>query len=130
MYTIEEIKFLREKALKLQLVGYELLENFTDEELQKICNGIGAEWFPENIRKTLDKLCPSMRATAMIHDLQWYLQCDFAESNKTLKQNGIIEAKAEYPWYHPLRYVCIRRAKVFAELCQKFGFLAYCNSVK
>ena len=125
MYTLEKIKKLREKAYFLKLNGCELLEQFTDEELQKICNGIGAEWFPEKVRKIISAINPSFEASALLHDLMYHIDYGFDKSNELLKINGKIEAKAEYSWYNPIRYIALHRAKVFSRLCQKFGKNAY-----
>lgn len=41
MYTLEEIATLRQKCIALELDGREVLEKYSDRDLQKICNGIG-----------------------------------------------------------------------------------------
>ena len=56
MYTLEEIKSLRQKCFDLKLKGREILENFSDEELQIHCNGIGPEAFPAWARKIISGL--------------------------------------------------------------------------
>ncbi len=125
MYSIDEIKKLKDKAIKLELYGHELLKSYSDEELQKICNGIGADFFPEKLRSIITSINPSFEASALIHDLMYHIDYGFEQANDLLELNGKIEAKSTYSWYNPLRYFAIRRAKIFANLCRKFGQDAY-----
>ena len=51
--NLMQVKKLREKCHALKFEGVDVLEKFTDNELRKICNGIGPEWLPEKYRRIL-----------------------------------------------------------------------------
>lgn len=70
MYTLEQIAAFRKRCIDLQLLGREVLEKYTDEDLQAICNGIGPETFPRFARKLVDAINPLLRPVALIHDVE------------------------------------------------------------
>ena len=78
MYTLEEIAALRQKCKDLRLRGAWRLDRYSNEELQIICNGIGPRGIPEFIRKSFNRLHPSLQAAAFIHDVE------FEESDGTV----------------------------------------------
>ena len=129
MYTLEEIAALRQKCTDYKLENREILEKYSDEELQKICNGIGPELLPDVLRKLISQMRPSLQPVAFIHDVEWF-ESDadhftFGESNARFRTNGHICAKAEYPWYHPFRYLVMLQADRLASYCQMGGWVAY-----
>ena len=129
MYTLKEIAALRQKCVELRLEGREILEKYSDAELQKICNGIGPGYFPAAARKTVDKLHPSLKPVAVVHDVEWY-ESDgeydsFFWSNRRFEDNGIRVAFATYKWYDPRRYLVCWRSHRFAMCCQFGGWLTY-----
>lgn len=129
MYTLKEIAALRQKCETLRLAGREILEKYSDTELQKICNGIGPALFPEWVRKIIRIIHPPLEPTAMIHDVEWY-ESDgeydtFFWSNHRFEDNGIRVAFATYRWYDPRRYITMWRAHHLAMCCQWGGWLAY-----
>ena len=133
MYSIEEIAAMRQKCQELGLENCPILDKYADEELQRICNGIGSELFPNEVRKLVSAMHPTLQPVAFIHDVEWY-ESDadhftFSESNARFKTNGYICAKAKYPWYHPLRYIVMAQAYRLGNTCQLAGWLAYvkCN---
>lgn len=132
--TIDEILILREEALFLNLIGSQKLLKLTPEKLQSIYNGIGPEWFPEELRKMIDTLHPSLRVVAMQHDVDFATGSgtwnDFCEINKNFEKNGRIVADASFAWYRPRRYIVRRQAKIFANLCQICGWKAYLAAIK
>ena len=71
MASLNDIKRLREICEKYELEGREILDTFTDEELQSVFNGIGPESFPEWLRAALDFIHPSLEPVAFIHDAEW-----------------------------------------------------------
>lgn len=119
-----EIRSIQMKAKRLELMGWRLLQ-IPKHQFRLSCNGIGPEWFPEDVRKFIDKVCPSMRVSAAIHDRMYEEGYDFTEANRCLYYNGRIEAKDMYQWFDPRRHLAIWRAKKFAKLCQVFGYPAW-----
>lgn len=129
MYTREEIAALRQKCIVLELDGREILEKYTDAELQKICNGIGPELFPEEARKFISDIHDIMQPVAFIHDVEWWESEGgyehFYWTNKRFELNGYRCARAEYAWYDPRRYINMWRARRLAMCCHWGGWLAY-----
>ena len=119
-----ELRKIQRKAIRLKLIGAELTK-LPMIKLKVLCNGIGAECFPTRWRKFIDKVNPNFTASAMIHDIMWSIGYDFTRSNDILYINGKWEAMAAYAWYNPMRYIAIARARLFAKVCQKFGYIAY-----
>lgn len=129
MYTLEEIAALRALALSLSLEGADLLDFYTDTGLGKICNGIGPELFPDALRRAIDALHPTLKAPAMVHDVE-YTRSDgswetFCRANDRFRRNGKRCACARYGWYDPRRYIVIAQASRFAALCQAGGWIPY-----
>lgn len=69
MYSLNEIEEKLKLAKELNLSGAELLED--RERAVKVCNGIGAAWFPESWRDLLDGLFPELEIVADIHDRRY-----------------------------------------------------------
>ena len=68
---------------------------------------------------------------AFIHDIEWH-ESDgskekFTESNNRFKTNGYTAAKANYSWWNPLRYIVMNHARRFGNICQLFGWAAWCS---
>lgn len=99
-----------------------------------ICNGIGAYWFPEILRKAIDALNPDLVIVAQNHDLGFSLGEESEEAftaiNEAFKTNGYKMAKYKHPWYSALRYRTIFKAWNFARLCQKYGWKTYLNGIR
>lgn len=51
----------------------------------------------------------------------------FTESNNRFKTNGYTVAKANYRWWNPLRYIVMNHARRFGNICQLFGWAAWCS---
>jgi hypothetical protein len=132
MYTLEEIAALRQKCAELQLEGREILEKYSDAELQKICNGIGPAAFHDILRSTANKLHPSLECAAFIHDVAFEesdgTRSGFTKANDTFRENGVIMAKVKYPWFHPLRYLVMNNARRLANYCQQGGWMAWLHA--
>ena len=129
MYSLEEIAALRQKCIALELEGREILDKYSDTELQTICNGIGPDLFPDWMRKIVSDIHPSLQVVAFIHDVEWY-ESDgeydsFFWSNRRFVDNGIRVAFATYKWYDPRRYIVCWRANRLARCCHFGGWLAY-----
>ena len=111
------------------LSGADFCARLPIETLAADYNGIGPEWFPDCIRRAIDKLSADLQCVAMIHDVR-FAHADgstraFNEANAELESNGRKVADAKFSWYNPKRYLVRREAHVFADLCQRFGWTAY-----
>ena len=131
MAKTKEIKKLLTLADKYDLEGREILQKYAPVKLAKIYNGIGPDSFPAWLRYVITDLHPSLAVVALIHDVEWH-ESDgskekFTASNKRFKYNGYKVAKAEYGWYNPLRYIVMNDARRFGNLCQIFGWAAWCS---
>lgn len=122
---------LRAQAENYALSGVEILRGYTPAELASLYNGIGPEWFPDELREAIDNLNPSLECCALIHDVRFATGDDSAKSfkaaNDELRENGCKVADARYPqWYrfYP-RWRLKAKARAFASLCQRFGWTAW-----
>lgn len=70
--NITEAYELYQRCISLELEGAEKLKKYTLQELATICNGIGAEWMPEWMRKTADWIFPHIKPTAFLHDVDFF----------------------------------------------------------
>lgn len=134
MIPKKELNQAREIAANLELEGRKLLFEKTDEEILSLVNGIGPGWFPESLRKLINKFNPSLIVPSMIHDLQWSYgdgtRQHFKESNEQFKRNGYKLADYNYPWYHRRRYLVRFQSWEFCRLCMKApGWITYKASV-
>ena len=83
------------------------------------------------VRGLVSALHPSLAVAAFIHDIEWH-ESDgskekFTESNNRFKTNGYTAAKANYSWWNPLRYIVMNHARRFGNICQLFGWAAWCS---
>ena len=125
---MNKIQEIRAQAKKLKLFGHELLDRFSDQELEWICNGIGPGYFPEKLRRKISSALPHLKLPAALHDVGYHVggsYADFLRVNSELAANARICAVAEFPWWDPRRYLVIRAGSVAADLCNQFGFLAW-----
>ena len=129
MATLTDVKRLRALCEEYELEGREILEKFTNAELQSVYNGIGPESFPEWLRGFVNVLHPTLEPVAFIHDAEWALsdgtEESFSASNARFKRNGYKAAKAEFGWWRPRRYVVMNHARRFGNICQAFGWNAW-----
>lgn len=153
-YTEE--RFVAEQTLANELQFKENHMNVPYEIAAKVCNGIGASWFPEVIRKAVSKLNPSLVPVADCHDLGYYYgtgtASNFTRVNDAFRINGEKVARYDYEeskkkyegkykaWdirrylgvtiaFAKMEYVTYK-ANVFAELCEKHGWVAYVTAIK
>ena len=131
MHGLKHIEELKALAEKLQLENREIIRKYNMRELCSIYNGIGPDSFPEWLRGLVSALHPSLAVVAFIHDIEWH-ESDgskekFTESNNRFKTNGYTVAKANYSWWNPLRYIVMNHARRFGNICQLFGWAAWCS---
>lgn len=116
------------------LEGKTLVESYTFKELARDYNGMGPEWFPESVRKTLDKIFKVFSPAFLIHDTEWAhakgTRHEFNNSNARLERNCKRIADCRYGWYNPLRYWRRHQGALFAQLCQSFGHPAFIAASK
>lgn len=120
------------KALAL---GIDIPSDVPDAEVERIYNGIGAEWMPAWLRTALTWLFGKVLAPAVFaHDYRYAhgkgTQLDFQQTNAQLAIDGRVCADAEYGWYNPLRYATRALAKKFAKICDLFGMPAYLEAIE
>ena len=129
MTDIKTVTRLYNLAVHYGLHGSGWLGTFTMQTLARDFNGIGPEWFPEKVRRVIDRLHADLLPVALVHDVRWSHSDGgydyFAASNDEFKRNGYRVARAKYPWYRPARYLRMNEARVFGNLCQAFGWSAY-----
>ena len=134
MSTLKEIKELCDFAEECGLENREILGKYKNTELASIFNGIGPDVFPDWLRDTITALHPSLAVVAFIHDVEWH-ESDgsrekFTESNERFKTNGYAVAKHRFGWYDPRRYIVMNQARRFGNICQTFGWSAWCSPCK
>jgi len=133
-FTLKEIGAARMKALRLPLHGRFLLLRCSDALIMDVCNGIGPEWFPTSVRTLIDKMHPSLKIVAMLHDLEYFFGKgkaeEFNQLNNAFKTNGYMIAKDSFGWYNPRRYVVEFDAAKFAKCCDLGGRFAYYAAIE
>ena len=134
MASLNSIRRLREVCEEYDLEGCEILDTYTDEELQEVWNGIGPSSFPGWLRAVLDYIHPSLEPVAFIHDGEWGrsdgTKESFKASNERFKRNGYKVAKARYGWWNPTRYLVMNNARRFGNICQLFGWDGWARLAK
>ena len=130
--TDKDIIAMRDLASRLNLVGKDRLFDNSPELIAKVC--IGPEWFPAALRDAIDRLHPSLKVVAMIHDLDYYFGDgtteDFNKANSAFAANGIVVADDRYGWDDPRRYLARPSARKFAALCAVGGHVAYNKAIR
>ena len=113
-------------AERQKLDGAERLANY--EYTRRVCNGIGAEWFPEWLRDFVGKLTPALEPTAWIHDLDYEAGGGWRERRSAdwrFLRNGFRAACSEYAWDQLRRYATMATALRFWVLLRLFGAAAF-----
>ena len=131
MNRLREIKELKHQTGEFRLENREIIGKYTMAELAAIYNGIGPDAFPEWLRNVIGSLHPSLAVVAFIHDIEWH-ESDrskekFAASNERFKRNGYTVAMARFGWYNPRRWIVMNQARRFGNVCQLFGWKAWCS---
>ena len=134
MSTLKEIKELKQFAAECGLENREILDRYKNAELAAIFNGIGPDVFPDWLRNAITAIHPSLAVVAFIHDVEWHESDQskekFTESNERFKTNGCAVAKHKFGWYDPRRYIVMNQARRFGNICQTFGWSAWCSPCK
>ena len=95
---------------------------------RKVCNGIGADWFPAWLRKFVGALAPFLEPAAWIHDLDYEAGGGWRErwiADRRFLMNGFRAARADYAWDQLRRYTTAATALRFWLLLRFFGAPAF-----
>lgn len=115
-------------------LGLEIRSGVPIDKVVKIYNGTGPESFPDWARELLDKISETIQPALCGHDLDYYYgkgtKADFHAANERLRRNGVKCAKAKFSWYRPKRYVVMRQADLYADICEEFGWDSYRKAIK
>lgn len=113
-------------AERQKLDGAERLAAY--HRTRRICNGIGAAWFPEWARALAGKLAPALEPTAWIHDLDYEAGGTWRErwiADRRFLHNGLRAARADYARHRLRRYTTALTAVRFWVLLRFFGAAAF-----
>ncbi|MBO5309544.1 MAG: hypothetical protein J6C40_16230 [Lentisphaeria bacterium] len=129
MYTEEEITKKIADAEKYRLSGRHLLNDRAAVKLE--CNGIGAAWMPDSLRKTIGALHPSLILAADIHDRRYSIggtSSDREAADEEFKENCFRIITEKYRWYNPGRFFLKRQTLRFYNILRLFGSMAWNNA--
>lgn len=115
-------------------LGFRVPCDLSDAEIERVYNGVGADWMPLWIRVVLTWLFGPVFAPAIFtHDFRYSYGvgtlCDFCEANAELDRNGRICADVRYGKFNPLRYAARALARKLARTCNLFGLPAYLAAI-
>lgn len=119
--TINE---LRKKCYELELEGKEILDKYTDEDLEEIYNGIGPDRFPDWLREIVTESAELFEPAALIHDVEYEeggTKEQFTEANERFKRNCYALVKERFALYDIRRYLWMNKARRWSNYCQLFG---------
>ena len=129
---------IRNQAEIYGLSGRELLEERTDEELAKVCNGIGAQWLDKikihgvSMSDYLNSLWPNWVVCACIHDIRYGIggtEKDRKKADKEMRDNCIAVVFAQYCVIDIRRWRGWLEARGIYKVLREFGEKAF-NFVK
>ncbi len=129
MYTDQEIEQKIADAAKYKLSGRQLLNDRAAVKLQ--CNGIGAAWMPEILRKSLGVLHPSLILAADIHDRRYSIggtSSDREASDEEFKVNCFRIITEKYHRFDPRSIFLKKKAIRFYNMLRIFGSMAWNNA--
>lgn len=114
--TCDEIKMLKAIAIAK---GFSLPAGFIKRSyarLQKVYNGIGAEWMPKFLRKFITWLLTGLEAAALVHDFEW------SKQKKSLWHFLVSNLRL---WYNAAKLRHFFSGGTAALICTIFGWSAY-----
>jgi len=79
LYTPEQAEALRSEARRLGLEAYPSFWSASAEQLARVLNGMGPDWFPADVREYMTRWQGRFRAAVAIHDWMFYLSLGIAE---------------------------------------------------
>ena len=129
MYTTKEIEEKINEAEKYKLSGRQLLRDYAAVKLQ--CNGIGAAWMPEILRRGLGALHPSLIIAADIHDRRYSIggtTSDREAADEEFKVNCFRIITEKYRGFDPRSIYLKRKAIRFYNALRLFGGMVWNNN--
>lgn len=115
---------LKQKAIDLNLDGLSVFYFYTNEEMERVYNGIGPDRFPSWLRDMISECNHVLLPAVLIHDLDYDhggTLDDFFKANSRLCKNMSKCAKEKYG-KHSLKTIYYTiKAKFFKMLCDQFG---------
>lgn len=126
MYSLRDIDRKIRLARKAGLSGVELLEQ--RDRARTVCNGIGADWMPDWLRKLISRLFPALVLAADIHDIRYYLGgTSLARllADVEMLENGCRLAEYAYGRFDPRRHIVQHVMLRFFMTLRKYGAMAW-----
>ena len=92
MYSINDIKVMQKEAKALQLNVDPAFLSWKWQKLQKVCNGVGAEAWPEELREKISEIFSDYRTAYADHDVAYTTHAvpKFAADKRMLKNSLVI----------------------------------------
>lgn len=110
-----------EQAKAIKIMGLDFVLSFGIDGICEAYNGIGPQFFPENMRDGVTRKLAIFEPAAMGHDCRFHKSDGTRESFEYANNEFVINcrkcAKAAYPWYSWRRY----RAYVVIDAMDKFN---------
>ena len=121
-FTPEQIRALKRIAVEKKLKGYEVLNQYTDDQMVESFNGAGSSAAPEWQRWVLTKILQKKLPAILIHDIAYRKggsDSDFKRVNEELKDNilSLDDGKSSAWW----RFVA-DKAKEYSDTSGKPGW--------
>lgn len=126
LQPLDRAVLMHARAERQSLDGAVRLADY--EYTRKVCNGIGAAWFPERLRRVVGILSPTLEPSAWIHDLDYETGGGVRarwRADWRFLCNGLRAAGADYAWYRLRRYAAAATAVRFWLLLRVFGAAAF-----
>lgn len=124
----------KEAYLKAIELGIEVPRDISDEEIERVYNGVGSEFLAGWMRKLLDFFFEIFLPAVWRHDQRFAhgdgTLIDFMRANRELSGNCHICADAEYGMFNPLRYLARWVGEKFGKACDLLGLPAYLRAIK
>ena len=121
---LPDIMCLVESAKKLELIGADVFDEYSEEILREQYNGVGPDRFPAYIRYILSNLLRDDLEAVAIHDMKYYkggtLE-EFHAVNQQLKDNTRIIARKKFAWWQWRRWKLYLVANVLKDATDKYG---------
>ena len=118
MSDVEYIKYLRQMAIALNFSFPPDFKRYNSRRLLRCYNGVGAEWMPKWMIKTVTFFCDRIEAAALLHDFE------YTHGKKSYWRFTVANVR--------LAYNAAKSRRLFlgiaaAIICQLSGWYAYIN---
>lgn len=124
----------KEAYIKAIELGIEVPGDLSDEEIERVYNGVGPEFLAGWVRRLLDYFFETYLPAVWRHDQRFAhgdgTLIDFMGANRELADNCRICADAEYGAFNPLRYLARWVGEKFGKACDLLGLPAYLRAIK